>query len=613
MSNIELLAPARDLECGLAAINCGADAVYIGAPKFGARASAGNTLADIEALARYAHKYWAKVYITLNTLLYDDEVSEAARLAHQVYQAGADGLIIQDVGLLECNLPPLPLIASTQMHNHTPARVAFLEQVGFQRVILARELNLPQIKAIRQQAPTIELEFFVHGSLCVSYSGQCYLSYAIGGRSGNRGECAQPCRRLYSLVDDNGQILVKDRHLLSLHDLNLSDYLADLLDAGVSCFKIEGRLKDKAYVMNVVSAYRRQLDQILAAKGLSKNSSGQSQIDFTPDLTKTFNRGYTTHFLRGRATSPGAIDTPKMTGEVIGRVVSVDKTSFKLDAPPPLHPGDGLCFFDSSHTLRGTVVNAAQGTVVTPNDLTAITPGTFIYRNHDHLFLKQVEKSRPERKIRVSLTLTETAAGLALSARDEDGNTATATWTGNKVKADQPDKALANLHKQLRKMGDTDFTCGELDVDWAEIYFMPVSALNGLRREVLARLAAARAQNRPRLRGSILKNDTPYPEKELTYQGNALNQLAVAFYRRHGVTHIDPAAEFRLNMAGRVVMRARYCLKHQLGWCPLHKDLTGTLRANLSGLAEPLYLVDEDGHNYELRFNCAACEMEIVY
>lgn len=605
MGKIELLAPARDLECGLAAIDCGADAVYIGAARFGARAKAGNSVADIEVLARHAHKYWAKVYVTLNTLLHDDELPSAVELAHQVYEAGADALIVQDVGLLECDLPPLLLIASTQMHNATPARVAFLEQVGFQRVILARELDLEQIRAIRQQT-TIELEFFVHGALCVSYSGQCYMSYAIGGRSGNRGECAQPCRRSYRLVDRDGETLVDDRHLLSLRDLNLSEHLGDLIDAGVTSFKIEGRLKDRSYVANVVSYYRRRLDRVLDEKGLSKSSSGQSQIDFEPDLVKTFNRGYTTYFLHGRAASPGSIDTPKMVGEFVGQVVRMHKRSFELEPGyAPLHNGDGLCFFDLSGTLRGATVNGVRGRTITPHKLGGIQKGTRIYRNHDHVFLNHLKKCRVERKIAVKLKLGETPKGFVLSAVDEDGNTTMGVLADDKAKAEKPEKVLASIQKQLQKTGGTEFACTELEIDWQDVYFVPLSALNALRRRALEKLAAARAHNRPVLRRTISGNSVPYPEKALTYLGNVLNQRAAAFYRRHGVTQIAPAAESGLMMQGKRVMRTRYCIKHQLGFC--------SRKGDVPSLKEPLYLVDDDGHKYRLRFDCADCEMKVFF
>ncbi|MBN1979034.1 MAG: U32 family peptidase [Anaerolineae bacterium] len=601
---IELLAPARDLACGIAAIDCGADAVYIGAPRFGARAKAGNPLADIEALARHAHTYWAKVYVTVNTLLYDDELPQAVRLLHQLYEIGVDAAIIQDVGLLECDLPPLPLIASTQMHNHTPARVAFLERVGFQRAILARELSLEQIRAIRQQT-TIELETFVHGALCVCYSGQCTMSYALGGRSGNRGECAQPCRRRYSLIDADSTVLVRDRYLLSLRDLNLSAHLGELLDAGVTCFKIEGRLKDEAYVANVVSAYRRQLDAVLEAKGLHKSSSGHSVTGFEPNMDKTFNRGYTTHFLHGRGEPPGAIDTPKMMGEFVGQVVAVKGGAFTLDTAVALHSGDGICFFDAEGELQGTVVNAARGRVVTPQEIAGIQRGGRIYRNHDHAFLKQLKPGCAERKIAVRLRLEETQTGFILIASDEDGNVAVGELTCEKVGAKKPDQALDAVEKQLRKTGDTEFACTKVESAWEQVYFVPVSALNALRRDALERLSKVRMQNRPVLHRTIRRNDAPYPEHALSYLGNALNQEAAAFYRRHGVEEIAPAAESGLDMRGKRVMRTRYCIKHQLGLCPRESDAPP--------LKEPLYLVDEDGHKYRLRFDCTACEMEVYF
>jgi collagenase-like PrtC family protease len=653
MRAIELLAPARDLACGLTAIDCGADAVYIGAERFGARAKAGNSLTDVESLTRHAHRYWAKVYVTVNTLLYDDELPQAVRLLHQLHEIGVDAAIVQDVGLLECDLPPLPLIASTQMHNHTPERVAFLERVGFQRTILARELSLEQIRAIRQATKAIELESFVHGALCVCYSGQCYLSYAVGrratgGRSGNRGECAQPCRRRYSLIDADGNILVRNRYLLSLRDLNLSDHLGELIDAGITCFKIEGRLKDEAYVANVVSAYRRRLDTVLEAKGLRKSSSGRSRIDFEPNLAKTFNRGYTTYFLHGRGEPPGSIDTPKMMGEFAGRVAAVKGRPFTLDTDVELHSGDGICFFDAEGELQGTLVNVARGRDFTPREIAGIREGARIYRNHDHAFLKELKKGRAERKIAVRLTLEETEGGFTgkspkalslaekqsdqvedseaidqvgfflgkkpgaerqdfftLTATDEDGNVATGKLTQKKALAEKPEQALSTIEKQLYKTGDTEFTCTELEIAWEEPYFLPISALNQLRRETLEKLAAAREQNRPVDRATIRRNDAPYPEKTLSYLGNVLNQKAVAFYRRHCVEEIATAAESGLDMRGKRVMRTRYCIKHQLGLCPRENDAPP--------LKEPLYLVDEDGHKYRLRFDCTVCEMEIYF
>ena len=611
MDKIELLAPARDLDNGRAAIDSGADAVYIGAARFGARTKAGNSLDDIAALVEHAHTFWARVYVTVNTLLHDAELPHAVRLIHQLYDRGVDAVIVQDVGLLECDLPPIALIASTQMHNHTPERVAFLEQIGFRRVILARELSLAQIQAIRART-TIELESFVHGALCVSYSGQCYMSQAIGGRSGNRGECAQPCRRRYTLVDGEGRPVVKDRYLLSLRDLNLTEYLGELLEAGVTSFKIEGRLKDRAYVTNVVSWYRREVDRALAARGAGRSSSGHSRIDFEPDLSKTFNRGFTSYFIAGRTEKPGAVDSPKMVGEPVGTVTAVQGRSFVLDSAIPLHSGDGLCWFDARVELCGTVVNAVHpiegrpGEVrVTPEDMGGIGRGLKIYRNRDHRFLRQMERSRPERKIAIHLRLDITPEGFALQAEDEDGNMAAGRLAAERVPAQKVGRAEATTRRQLAKTGNTPFACTSVELAWDRAYFLPVAALNTLRRETLDQLIQVRANNRPLMQGRILRNRVPYPESTLTYRGNALNRQAVRFYQRHGVKEIEPAAESGLDMRDRVVMRTRACIKHQLGLCD------GVDRAG--GLPEPLTLVDEHGHHYRLRFNCADCEMEVVY
>jgi len=609
MTSIELLSPAKDLETGLAGINCGADAVYIGASRFGAREAAGNSLSDVEQLIQYAHRYWAKIYVVVNTLLRDAEIDDAVRLIHQVYQAGADALIIQDVGLLEFDLPPLPLFASTQMHNHTPERVAFLEKVGFRRAILARELRLEQIRAVRAQT-TLELESFIHGALCVSYSGQCYLSYANGGRSGNRGQCAQPCRHSYSLLDGIGKTLVKDRHLLSIRDLNLTDYLGELLDAGVTSFKIEGRLKDANYVKNVVGHYRRALDTILNATGRQKSSSGEVQLDFDPDVNKTFNRGYTTYFLNGRGNQVESNATPKMAGERVGRVAAVGKNSFTLDWSPKspdfgLHSGDGLTFFNRAGELQGTSVNRVDGKTVYPFKMDGLEPGLELFRNHDHEFLSRLEKSQNERKISVGALLSETETGYRLALRDDNGIQAEALIQIQKIDAQKPDAALATIEKQVGKMGESEFVLKNLRVDAPTVPFIPVSVLNELRRAALDALRAERLRLRPVERVEILPNAVPYPEKELTYRGNVLNKRAMAFYKRHGVTRMELAAENGLDMSGRVVMTTKYCIKYQLGNCPLESQ--PPLKT------EPLILVDESGLRVRLKFDCKACVMEVIY
>jgi putative protease len=604
MNQIELLAPAKDLQTGIAAINYGADAIYIGASRFGARQAVGNPLEDIEKLAAYAHKYWARVYPVVNTLLYDHELEDAVQLCHRLYEAGADAIIIQDVGLLECDLPPVPLFASTQMHNHTPERVAFLEKVGFQRVILARELSRDQIAAIRA-ATSIELETFIHGALCVCYSGQCALSYAIGGRSGNRGQCAQPCRRAYSLQDRHGRIQVPSSHLLSLKDLNLTDYLRDLLEAGVCSFKIEGRLKDQAYVKNVVAHYRHRLDSILPNLDLRASSSGRVKLDFEPDPNKTFNRGYTTYFLTGERDAITAPDTPKHAGEPIGVVTARGSKSITLNVPAPLHNGDGLTFFDRDGKLRGTSVNQADDTVVFPAKMDGLYPGVQIRRNADREFLKGLEKSQPDRRIPLQMKFSTTEDGFQLSAEDQDGNFAVAATKAEKIPAQNVERARTILERQLTRLGNSEFVCDKLKIDLSQVYFLPVSVLNALRRDLVVEMLAERKRNYPRWVAEIVPNEVPYPDNELTFLGNVLNHKAEAFYRRHGIEKIEPAAESGLEMAGRKVMTTKHCLKYELGGCP-HQDRP-------IQLDEPLYLVDEDDLRLRLAFNCRDCLMNVYF
>ena len=588
---------------GETAIDCGADAVYVSASRFSAREAAGNSLADIPALVRHALRYFARVYAAVNTILRDDEIEDAARLCHDLHGAGVDGLIIQDVGLLECDLPPLPLIASTQMHNNAPEKVAFLQQVGFHRAILARELCLDEIRAIRRAAPRIELECFVHGALCVSYSGQCYLSFALGGRSGNRGQCAQPCRKSYRLVDARGRLVYDRGHLLSLRDLNLSDHLPELLEAGVTSFKIEGRLKDMAYVANVVAHYRARLDAVIADKRLRSSSSGVSRPGFAPDPDKTFNRGYTAYFLHGRAGAVAFPPTPKMVGEEVGPVTNVDGTTITATTSLTLHTGDGLCFFDEWGELRGTQVNAVRGAVIAAQSTAGIRVGTLLFRNHDHAFLTRIKSARMERRIRVTLTLAAAAGRVSLLARDEDGVEAGYDIACAVQAAKDPDVALATAHRQLMKTGDSNYACSEVRVEVNPVPFLAVSVLNGMRRGVLDALSAAREQRRPRVSGGAIVNEVPYPQRELTYLGNVLNRKAEAFYRRHGVAVVEPAAESGLDMRGRKVMTTRHCVKEQIGLCPR--------AGSVDAVEEPLFLVDEEGGRLRLECDCSRCETEI--
>ncbi|MCX5646789.1 MAG: U32 family peptidase [Phycisphaerae bacterium] len=597
---IELLAPAKNGPTARAAIQCGADAVYLGADRFGAREAAGNAISTIREVTDFAHQYYAKVYVTLNTLLHDRELPVAEKMIHQLYAVGVDALIIQDVGLLELELPPLPLIASTQMHSATVVKVKFWEDIGFSRVILARELTLDQIREIRGQTH-IELECFVHGALCVGASGQCYMSYALGGRSGNRGQCAQPCRRLYSLKDQRGKLLAKDRHLLSLRDLNLSDHLAELIDAGITSFKIEGRLKDASYVANTVGFYRQKLDSILTPKGLRPSSSGTVRLGFQPNLEKTFNRGFTDYGLAGEVSAIASVDTPKSIGEYVGRIARVEESDFVLEGAHDLHNADGICFFDRQRNLDGTVVNCVEGQRVYPQKMYGIHIGQEIYRNFDYAFSRKLAGRIAERRVHLSMLLEELPQGLTLTGIDEDGNQATVEITAEKQPAQKRETARQTIAAQLTKLGNTIFACPDLQLRTNDTYFLPVSRLNAAKRELVKQLLRVRQANRPRLTGQARRNAVPYPERHLTYLGNVLNEKARAFYHRHGVESIAPAAESGLDFSGQIVMTTKYCLRRELGLC----------RRDGSEPAEPLFLEDEDGRQFEVRFRCGPCGMEI--
>jgi collagenase-like PrtC family protease len=598
---IELLAPAKDGPTARVAIQCGADAVYLGAPRFSAREAAGNAISTIEEITAFAHQYYARVYVALNTLFCDDELPAAEKMIRQLCEAGVDALIIQDTGLLELDLPPLPLIASTQMHNATAEKAKFWEDVGFSRVILARELTLEQIREIRRRTH-IELECFIHGALCVGASGQCYLSYALGGRSGNRGQCAQPCRRTYSLKDRQGNTVVKDRHLLCLKDLNLADHLAELIDAGVCSFKIEGRLKDIPYVANTVGFYRQKLDAILPRKGLRRSSSGAVRLNFQPHPAKTFNRGFTDYGLTGQVAALASLDTPKSVGEYVGTVARVEEACFVLDDAHDLRNADGICFFDRQRNLDGTIVNGVDGRRVYPQTMPGIHVGQEIHRNFDYAFSRQLGKRPAERRIRLTMLLEETAEGLVLSGTDEDGNRARVDIVGENQPAQQKEAARQTIVTQLAKLGNTIFECSDPVLRMQDVYFLPVSRLNAAKRQFVERLLEARQANWPRRTGGIQRNAVPYPDKHLTCTGNVLNAKARAFYRRHGVETVAPAAESGLDLSGQVVMTTKYCLRRELGLCPGR-------RRGFS--AEPMILVDEDGRRFEVRFRCGSCGMEI--
>ena len=600
---IELLAPAKNFDCAVAAIDAGADAVYMGAPAYGARENAGNSVEDIAAVCRYAHKYFAKVYATVNTLLRDEEVDDAAKLIYDLTAAGVDGIIVQDLALLERALPDVPLIASTQMHNTTPERVAFLGKCGVKRAILARELSLEEIKAIRE-ATDIELEFFVHGALCVSYSGRCYLSYAIGGRSGNRGCCAQPCRNKYSLVNEAGREIIPGKHhYLSLKDLNLSARLEDLLDAGVTSFKIEGRLKDEAYVRNVTAYYRKALDKIIAKRGLKRASSGVTVTDFEPNLAKTFNRGYCEYFLDGRKERIGSLVTPKMRGEFIGRVTSGGKLGFRVDKDASyLKGGDGICFITKDGRVTGTFCNGYKNGLILADKTGRLDPGTAVYRNSDSEFLKKLTASETKRLIPVTLLFDETDAGFALTAEDCDGIKAEVRVDREKSEANNPERAAETIEKNLTKTGGTVFTCEKFENRCGKPYFFPISELNGLRREVLEKLEANREKAYKPERLPRRKDNSPYPESELNFEGNIINDSAKRFVMKHGAKVAEPGAEGGADLTGRRVMTTRYCLRHQLNMCPKTSDKPYTGK---------MFLVN-DNVRLELEFDCKECKMNVI-
>jgi 23S rRNA 5-hydroxycytidine C2501 synthase len=597
---LELLCPARDLEGGLAAVNHGADAVYIGAPRFGARAAAGNSLEDIASLISYAHKYWARVYITLNTILYDDELDEAHRLIQRLYDAGADALIIQDMGLLELDLPPLPLFASTQTHNYDVSKIRFLEQVGLQRVILARELSLGQIREIRAQT-TIDLEFFIHGALCVSFSGLCYFSQVSKGRSANRGECAQMCRLPYTLTDQRGNVLARNQHLLSLKDLNLSEYLADLVDAGVTSFKIEGRLKETSYVKNVTAFYRAKLDEVLEGRGgMRRASSGSTTFSFTPDPEKTFNRGTTGYFIKGRKRDIVSLRTPKSIGKQIGTVREVGNGFFTVEGTGDLHNGDGICFFDADDQLAGININRVEGNRIIPNSMDGIEPGIVLYRNYDHQFIQQLKTDTAKRTIKVRLFLGENESGFELRAVDDDGIEASVSVAHTKDKAKKPEAASETIRTQLSKLGETIFQIEDVLVDFKDSWFLPVGVLNQMRRKCIEALEQQRAIQRPRQVAGIKPNDIPYPATSIDYSANVVNAKAVQFYRRHRVSRIEKGVELQDDASGKVLMTTRHCLKYQFDLCRGEK-----------GNAEELFLVD-GSNKYRLEFDCDSCVMKIV-
>lgn len=596
----ELLAPAKDLKTGKLAILSGADAVYIGFLKFGARKQAGNSLEDIKELVDFADLYRAKIYVTLNTIYSDEELPDVVKTIYKLYNTGVSGIIVQDMALLNVQLPPVPIFASTQCHNNTPEKIKFLENAGVKRVILPREFSLSQIKNITDNS-SIEVETFIHGALCVSYSGQCYLSYAIGGRSANRGECAQPCRKKYSLVDSDGNLLVKDKYLLSLKDLNLSNRIKDLIEAGVTSFKIEGRLKDETYVTNVVSYYRKKIDEVLHDMNLEKASIGKSYINFEPDLNKSFNRGFTDFYIDGKRKNFCSLNYSKSVGEFAGTVKKVFRDSFILDKDI-LNNSDGICFLSKENELCGTLVKIADGKKIIPNSMENITVGTKIYRNFDKNFNQLLQNQTPKRKIDVSADLKIYPDKISLKLTGELGITVEYIENSDFEKALNPEKMEETIRKQMLKTGETEFLITDLKINTTE-FFIPVKTLNNIRRNALEKL---KSEYKTSVKRDVCERVLKYPQypyKELDYSYNVLNSKAEDFYRQCGSDVCEHAAESGISLKQKTLMTAKHCIKYTLGLCPKY--------FKVSGNSADYYLVDEKRVKYALKFDCKNCEMRI--
>ncbi|MES2565695.1 MAG: U32 family peptidase [Bacteroidota bacterium] len=603
---VEILAPAKNLVQGMAAINAGADAVYIGAPQFGARSNATNSLEDIEELVRYAHLFKAQVFVVVNTILYDHELEDCKKLIHELYAIGVDALIVQDMAVLEMDLPPIVIHASTQANNRDPNHVKFLADAGMKRVVLARELNLDQIKDIHK-ATDVELEFFVSGALCVSFSGNCYMSIANGERSANRGSCAQNCRLPYNLVDGTGKTLIANSHLLSIKDLDLSDQLPNLVEAGVTSFKIEGRLKDMVYVKNNTSYLRKKLDSFLENNDqYQKASSGRTFFNFDAEMDRSFNRGYTDYFVNKRTEKIGSWDSPKSQGQFIGKLIETKANGYIIENYEKLNNGDGLCFINENNEPDGMQINIIVNNIVVPNTFKNIAPGTIIYRNSDAEFNKLVERDDSAiRKIGVHLTFSETPNGFQLLAIDEDGHQSISNIEGLKELAKNEESTTPNIVKNLSKAGNTPFIIDDINVLFSQNWFLPISKINEIRRVVLEQLIDNRIKEYHREEFQITKTDHPYPVSQLDFTYNVSNHLAKAFYKRHGVIEIEKAFELQWDPGKSRVMVTKYCVKYELGKCARFQRATMGEK-----VVEPLTLTHGD-NAYKLKFNCKPCEMEI--
>ena len=617
MRALELLAPAKNLECGIAAIDHGADAVYIGAQKFGARVAAGNSVDDIRQLCTYAHQFSAKVYVTVNTIIYDDELEATRQLLQELSDAGVDAILVQDMAVLSLSshLSPfithLSLHASTQTDNRTPEKVRWLASLGFKRVVLARELSVDEIAEIHAQVPNVELEVFVHGALCVSYSGQCYASQHCFGRSANRGACAQVCRMKFDLIDADGRELEHQRYLLSLKDLNQYSHLEELVQAGATSFKIEGRLKDVSYVKNVVAAYSQRLDSIIAKHPgqYCRASRGHCTYTFTPNLKKTFNRGFTTYFLHGRQPDIFSPDTPKAMGEFVGTVKELRRDSFNVAGTAAFANGDGLCFINKEHDLEGFRVNRAEGNRLFPQQMPRnLRPGMALYRNNDMEFERQLARQSSVRRIPIVMHLSQTVDGYSLSA---EGVTATIQCEHQQAEKPQRD----NIIRQLSKLGGTPYECSGVEMPADFNAFIPSSLLADLRRQLVEKISGEKLEVRgERLHQSTTSMRTNYPlPSDYPYLSNIANRLAADFYGTKSLTafelsanllpltsHLSPLTSHH----SALLMQCRHCLQYAMGYCVKHGGHKPTYRY-------PLFLRLGDGKRFRLEFDCKHCQMNV--
>ncbi len=600
---MELLSPAKNSECGIEAINHGADAVYIGAPKFSARAAASNTIEEIESLVKYAHRYYARIYVALNTILDDRELIETEKIIRKLYETGVDALIIQDMGITQLDLPPIPLHASTQTDNRTVEKVKFLEQAGFDQVVLARELSLGQIREIADHT-SVKLEAFVHGALCVSYSGQCYISQAFCNRSANKGACAQLCRLPYSLLDASGNIIIENKHLLSLKDLNLSGYLQELIDAGISSFKIEGRLKETSYVKNITAYYRQKLDEILEGSGkYKKSSSGKCKFFFLPDPEKSFHRGSSDYFIHKRNIEITSFDSPKSLGEYIGTIDSCSPQHISVNSNKEIANGDGFCYVNRQSSFLGFKANRAEQNKIFPSESISIPAGTKLYRNYDQAFEKLLSKKSAERKVQARIHISETDEGFYCSISDEDNITASIFKKQSKEIAQDKERAIESIRKQFSKTGNTIFEINDIEISFNDSYFIPPSLLTEWRRELIELLEQERENKYPRTIIKFPETTHPYLTESLDYKGNVHNQKAKEFYRKHQVKEIENSFE-QEKRESAILMFCKHCLKYSLGLCPKN-------RSNNQICKEPFYLLYNNREKLRLHFDCKLCEMQV--